>query len=115
MAARIINHSIGGLRHASAFYSPSSLYNEVERALQEKSIIPDTTQVGNELADSVDSILKLKDTDVEGMPEKNQLAAIRALTLKVASASTRDDNSMKSISQKQLANALIRYSLFRGK
>lgn len=101
------------LKHPSAWYGPSSLYNELRRKLENQQIVPDTTDAGD-VASNVDCILRHKDEDVGRMSTDEFMGAIRVLTLRASSAVATGDDAMQIITQKQLATALFRWSVLRS-
>lgn len=114
LTARILKRSIEGvLRHPSAWYGPSSLYTELCNDLKSRSIIPDSTNVGSSVSSQVDRLLRHRDEDVSNMSYADVMSAIRALTLKASAAEAFEDSVMSTMTQKQLANALFRWSVLR--
>tara|TARA_B100001094_G_scaffold25343_1_gene21187 strand:- start:5210 stop:6082 length:873 start_codon:yes stop_codon:yes gene_type:complete len=115
LTSRILKESIPNvLRHASAWYGPATLYGELLEKLRQRNILPESTLMSASTSESVDCILRKRDEDVMAMlDDKACLNAIRALTLKVASAETYGDSLSQKISQRQLATALLRWSVLR--
>jgi len=114
LAARVLKKGVSGLpKHASAWYGPSTLYAELCNDLRARAIAPDSTSMGDEVSMQVDKLLRQRDEDVSAMKSDEYLNAIRALTLKAAAAEAFDDYAMSVMTQKQLANALFRWSVLR--
>lgn len=108
-----------GLHHCSAWYSPSSLYNDL------------STSVGSQLAegerDALTSVTPTKCTQtietllhapmsyatVRELGDTACVDAVRALTLKVCAAAESGDPVASRIAQKQLGTALLRWVLLR--
>ena len=114
LAARCLKSGVEGvLRHPSSWYGPSTLYTELCNDLRSRSIVPDSTSVGQDVALHVDCLLRRRDEDVSSMTNDASMAAIRALTLKASAAESAGDPAMAALTQKQLANALFRWSVLR--
>lgn len=114
LTARVLKKGISGvLSHASAWYGPASLYAELCRDLGARGIVPETTAMGNDVSAHVEALLRHRDEDVVSMNHDEYMGAIRALTLKVSAAESTDDRAMAVMTQKQLANALFRWSVLR--
>ena len=115
LTARVLKKGISGLlSHASAWYGPASLYAELCRDLGARGIVPETTAMGDDVSVHVDTLLRQRDKDVVFMKHDMYMSAIRALTLKASAAESADDPAMAVMTQKQLANALFRWSVLRG-
>ena len=111
LVARVLKASVpGALVHSSAWYAPSTLYAELVGGLKELRMEPNTTNLGNDASDNVESLLRYSDDELKKLTEESKLAAIRALTLKASAAVSVGDSAMVMLSQKQLANALFRWS-----
>ena len=115
LTSRILKESIGGvLRHPSAWYGPATLYSELLEKLRQRDVLPESTLMTASTAEAVDCILRKRDEDIMAMLDDERcLNAIRALTLKVASAETHGDPFSQKLSQRQLATALLRWSVLR--
>ena len=115
LTSRILNESIPKvLRHHSAWYGPATLYIELLDKLRQRDILPESTPMSASTSEAVDCILRKRDEDVMAMlDDKECLNAIRALTLKVASAERHGDSFSQKMSQRQLATALLRWSVLR--
>lgn len=114
LAARVLNRAVPNfLKHSSAFYGPASLYGELVRALGDQEVVPDVTAMGD-LVPPLETLMRHSDSVVARMSEADFLAAIRALTLRVSAAAVGNDAAMQIMAQKQLANALLRWSVLRN-
>jgi len=114
LTARVLKKGITGLlSHASAWYGPASLYAELCRYLGARGIVPETTAMGEEVWAHVETLLRHRDEDVVSMTHDEYMRAIRALTLKASAAESANDPAMAVMTQKQLANALFRWSILR--
>lgn len=114
LAARCLKSGIGTIiKHKSAWYGPTSLYVELCKELQSRSVVPDTTNLGDDVTVHVDCLLRRRDDDVSSMSNDASMAAIRALTLKASAAESSGDGAMAVMTQKQLANALFRWAVLR--
>jgi|SaaInlV_125m_DNA_1040241.scaffolds.fasta_scaffold04021_5 hypothetical protein len=115
LTSRILKESIPGvLRHSSAWYGPATLYTELLYKLRKGDVLPESTLMPASTAEAVDCILRKRDEDVMAMlDDETCLNAIRALTLKVASSATHGDPFSQKLSQRQLATALLRWSVLR--
>lgn len=116
LTARILRNvdTSSRLKHPSPFYGPASLYAELVEHLRHQSIMPESTMVNSETAVAVEKLLRHGDDDVECMDDETCLGAIRALTLKAASAEAYGDTAIKILTQKQLATVLFRWSVIRN-
>lgn len=116
LTARILRSVVGRswLKHPSAWYGPASLYAELCKDLGQKAIAPETTLLSEEQAQLVDVLLRHSDDEVKALGDEKCMEAIRALTLKAASAEAFGDTAIKTLAQKQLAMALFRWSVLRG-
>eukprot|EP00966_Prymnesium_polylepis_P026262 605910-Prymnesium_polylepis.2 len=112
LTARILRSVVGKswLKHASAWYGPASLYAELCSDLGSKAIAPETTLLSAQQAEVVEVLLRHSDDEAMGLGDKRCMEAIRALTLKAASAEAFGDSAIKTLTQKQLATALLRWS-----
>ena len=114
LAARLLKAGISGiLSHPSAWYGPASLYSELRRDVRARAIVPETTSMGAGVSMQVDRLLRQRDEDVVSMRHDEYMNAIRALTLKATAAEYSNDEAMVVMTQKQLANALFRWSVLR--
>lgn len=115
LSARVLKAGVGAvLKHPSSWYGPSTLYTELCNDLKDRSIVPDSTSVGEDVASRVDCLLRRRDQDVSSMTYQDSMSAIRALTLKASAAEAMGDDVMATLTQKQLANALFRWSVLRS-
>lgn len=115
LTARVLKKGVSGLlSHASAWYGPASLYAELCRDLRARAIVPESTSMGSDVSAHVDRLLRRRDEDVVSMTHEEYMNAIRALTLKASAAENSDDLAMIVMTQKQLANALFRWSVLRS-
>lgn len=117
LTARILRAAVGKsvLRHTSAWYGPASLYADLRDELGSKAIAPESTMMSPESAGAVDKLLRHSDDDIKHVCDTECLDAIRALTLKTAAAEAFGDSAMQTLTQKQLATALLRWSVARSK
>lgn len=114
LVARMLKRGVSNvLRHPSAWYGPATLYAELCSELRNQAIVPATTSMEGDVAANVDKLLRQRDDDVSGMSDGEFMSAIRALTLKASAAGNSDDAAMSVMMQKQLANALFRWSVLR--
>lgn len=115
LTSRVLKAALGkGILHRpSAFYGPSSLYKELCKDLESQSILPNSSHVGVDVATYVDCLLRHEDSEVSRLSHDNSMKAIRALTLKASAAQSCNDPVMAVLTQKQLANALFRWSILR--
>lgn len=114
LTSRVLKRAVpGAIHHPSAWYGPSTLYLDLISTLRSHSIYPNSTAIGS-AAGMVDVVLRHRDEDFERMEEQDVLQAIRVLTLKTAAASASDDLAMQVMSQKQLAVALLRWSVLKN-
>lgn len=114
ITARVLKRALGNntLKHASAWYGPASLYAELCTSLTDFRVSTDGALVDEEAVSGIETLLQLRDDDVRKCDDTRALRAIRALTLKAAVSCTDDTASV--LSQKQLAIALLRWSVLRA-
>lgn len=114
LTARVLRRALGAaLDHRGAYYGPATLYAELCRDLAERNIAPDSTSVGAATQQGVTTLLQGTIPDVAHMTDAMMLPAIRALTLKAAAAEGAGDSAAQRITQKQLATALLKWSLVK--
>ena len=119
LTARMLKQGIpGALAHCSAWYGPTTLYMELcTRAHYSTAdtIEPNSTlgMVDTRADSQVDRLLRNCDEDVRRMSHADYTGAIRALTSRVYVAQKSGDDSTIVTAQKQLANALLRWSVLR--
>jgi hypothetical protein len=121
ITARVLKQAGVGstLRHPSAWYSPSSLYNELSStaaaplADAERQLLTSVTPV--KCASTIDTLLHapMSYSTVRGLGDSACVDAVRALTLKVCAAAEAGDPVASRIAQKQLGTALLRWVLLR--
>ena len=116
LTARVIKKGIGNiLKHASAWYGPSSLYIELCKHLKSTSTTSDFAYNSSVIDSShlnATRILRQKDDDLLQMSTEDVVDAIRALTQKTIQSL--DDDELSVVTQKHLANALFRWSTAIG-
>lgn len=114
LTARVLRHSIGAcLRHPSAWYGPASLYAELCGDLRDQRIRPESTLMAPDTTRVVEALLRSSDAAVAMLSDAECTAAVRALTLKAAAAEAFGDSAACQMTQRQLANALLRWSVMR--
>ena len=116
ITSRILKEALGEktLRHSSAWYGPASLYGELVDSLRKRQIRTDGQMVDQEAVEAIDTLLQMPDGDVEACSDVKALKAIRALTLKAAVSAASSDGAAFLLAQKQLATALLRWSVLRS-
>lgn len=115
LTARILRKGAGSnLTHPSAWYGPASLYGELTDDLRAKQIGPESTQLNAESLDAVERILRDSDEGLKFLTDTQAMSAIRALTLKAAAAEAFGDGAAQVLTQKQLATALMRWSVHKN-
>ena len=116
LTARVLRMGTTGiLKHASPWYGPSTLYAELCGELKERAVAPESTTMGGDVSMQVEKLLRQRDEDVVAMQHYEYLNAIRALTLKTLDVDAIKDPEMAVMAQKNLANALFRWSVLRTK
>lgn len=121
LSARVLKEAgVGsGLRHCSAWYSPSSLYNDLTTSVgapladeERKSL---TSVTPSTCAATINTLLHapMSYATVRELGDTACIDAVRALTLKVCSTAEARDPVAARIAQKQLATALLRWVLLR--
>lgn len=108
-----------GLRHCSAWYSPSSLYNDLQSSVgapladDERQALASVTPTT--CAQTIDTLLHapMSYATVRELGDNACIDAVRALTLKVCATAEAGDPVASRIAQKQLGTALLRWVLLR--
>ena len=114
LTARVLRRALGdSIEHSGAYYGPATLYAELTSELREQRIAPETTVVDGETQETVHKLLHDPLPKVQELADGEVLAALRALTLKVAAAEAFGDTAVQVLTQKQLASALLRWSVVR--
>lgn len=121
ITARVLKEAgIGdGLDHNSAWYSPSSLYNDLSRSVAAPLADGErrglTSVTPGACHDTIDTLLHapVSYTTVRTMGDAACIDAVRALTLKVCATAEAGEPVEARIAQKQLATALLRWVLLR--
>lgn len=121
IAARVLKQAGLGsaLRHVSPYYSPSTLYIDLNASLgqtlapEDKSNL--TTVAPGECEQTIATLLRapLSYATVRGLGDAKCIDAVRALTLRVCATGESGDPMASRIAQKQLASALLRWCLLR--
>jgi len=121
IAARVLKQAgVGsGLRHCSAWYSPSSLYNDLQSSVgaqladKERESLSSVTP--SKCAQTIDTLLHapMSYATVRNLGDTACIDAVRALTLKVCATADQGDAVAARIAQKQLGTALLRWVLLR--
>ncbi len=70
--------------------------------------------MGDDVALQMDRLLRQRNEETISMSHDQYMNAIRALTLKASAAEASEDAAMVVRTQKQLANALFRWSVLRS-
>lgn len=114
LTSRILRRSVGAcLKHNSNWYSPASLYRELSADLAEQRISPASTLMAVSTAACVQCLLHESSDEVVKLSDESATNAFRALTLKVAAAEAHGDSAAQVLAQRQLASALLRWSVSR--
>lgn len=121
IAARVLKQAgMGaGLHHCSAWYSPSSLYNDLSASVgsqladNERQTLSSVTPA--KCAATIDTLLHapMSYATVRDLGDTACIDAVRALTLKVCATAEQGDQVAARIAQKQLGTALLRWVLLR--
>tara|TARA_Y100000389_G_scaffold201199_2_gene243281 strand:- start:653 stop:1351 length:699 start_codon:yes stop_codon:yes gene_type:complete len=107
------------LQHCSAWYSPSSLYNELhanvgaQLADSEREAL--NTVTPQTCSETIETLLHapMSYATVRSLGDTACIDAVRALTLKVCAAAESGDGVASRIAQKKLGTALLRWVLLR--
>jgi hypothetical protein len=114
LTARILNNSLCGcLPHCASWYGPASLFADLSVNLRKKAVAPETTIMDPDTIAALRRVLHNSDDDLMSLAEDEWMRAIRALTLKTAASETHGDYAMQKMTQKQLATALLRWSVLQ--
>ena len=115
LVARCLKAGVSGiLKHPSSWYGPSSLYLELCNDMRSRSVLSDTADIKKDASLQVNRLLQESDESVASMTDDAALSAIRALTVAAASSPLENPEGA-TLAQKQLANALFRWSVLRHK
>ena len=121
LASRVLKAAGLGvsLEHASAWYSPGTLYtelyNSVGAPLEASERDGLTTVSPDECTRTIDTLLKhqLSYATVRELGDAACIDAVRALTLRVCATAEAGDEAEARQAQKRLANVLLRWVLLR--
>lgn len=115
IAARAVRAATGSevLSKPSAFYSPSSLFSELSENLRARPVVSESSELNQQSLMAVESLLRDSNESLRSLSDIDALTAFRVLTLKTASAEVLADETAQVLAQKQLALALLRWSVFR--
>lgn len=108
-----------GLKYCSAYYSPSSLYNDLKSSvsapLSDNERVGLTTVTPAKCERAIQTLLHapVSYTTVRELGDSTCIDAVRALTLKVCATAESGDDVAERIAQKQLATVLLRWVLLR--
>jgi hypothetical protein len=112
ITARLLRAGAGcALPQNDAYYGPASLYRALQAALAAQRVSPADTLLADESISAVESLLRGSDDVVRGIGDSQCVTAIRALTLKAAAAACTGEQSVQTLTQKQLATALLRWAV----
>lgn len=114
LTARILRATGANLKHASAYYGPSSLYAELTNDIKGLSIDSESTNLDAKGLSSIETLLRADEGALSKIADQDAHAAFRILTLKVAAAHASGDSAAQRVTQKQLANALLRWSVMKN-
>lgn len=109
----------GGLHHCSAWYSPSSLYNDLQASVGapladgERKALATVTPAKCEATINTLLHAPMSYGTVRELGDTACIDAVRALTLKVCATAESGDPVAARIAQKQLGTALLRWVLLR--
>lgn len=118
LTSRILRNAVGVTAHPSAWYGPSSLYEELsETAARRAEALGAAAQPPAEVAHAVEQLLRApmtRDT-VAGVGDEGCMGAARHLTLRCVGALANGDTVAARLAQKQLATVLLRWVVLRDK
>ena len=121
LSARVLKQAGLGanLPHPSAWYSPSSLYNQLSSSvatpLDDSDLKGLTSVTPLECQNTIDTLLRapMSYATVRALGDSKCIDALRTLTLRVCSTAADGDEVSSRIAQKQLATVLLRWALLR--
>ena len=104
--------------HAAAWYGPATLYEELQKHAANYSTATSATldtAVPPGVENAIDSLLRKPMTHetISEIGDDGCMAAVRALTMRATDAIAAGDATTQRITQKQLATALLRWSILR--
>ena len=121
LTARVLKNALGASRaptRASASYGPATLYHELSAHAAHHTHATGMSFRGIDgaIAGAVESLLRGPMTAevVQGVGDAGCLESVRALTLRACADLTEGDAISQRLSQKQLATALLRWTLLRA-
>lgn len=108
LTARVLKHALGSdvLKHPSSYYGPASLFAELRDRMGDLAAAAARDEDQRESA--AEQLARGAESAVLALSHEQQAGAIRALTLRVL-------REQSEASQKQLASALLRWSVLRAK
>tara|TARA_Y100000389_G_scaffold159121_1_gene160805 strand:+ start:1486 stop:2439 length:954 start_codon:yes stop_codon:yes gene_type:complete len=119
LAARVLRKAVpDALQHSSAWYGPSSLYLEASEHTKREAIrmgATGTTILPAHTVSAIERLLRgqMNRENIAELGDDACLDATRSLTLRVCADLVEGDLAAQRISQKQLASALLRWTLLR--
>jgi len=119
LTARVLrNSNLHMSVRPSASYGPSTLYRELVHAASLKSYAVDTEDwsgVTSEVEEDLEQLLRgvMSRETIASIGDSGCNEVVRALTLRASSALNKGDDSMRRLTQQQLATALLRWTILR--
>ena len=118
LTARILKNALGlesPVHQHYNYYSPSSLYNDARDDVATKTLGWKTTTPETKTAELIDKILRGAETSetIADLGDDGCGEAVRALTLRVCSEMQGGDTASRSVAERQLATALLRWTVLR--
>ena len=120
LTSRVLkNAGVYAPKHASAWYGPTTLYQELCAHAAEKAGRMNADAFSGmsvDVAHNVELLLRgvMAPETISGVGDAGCLEAVRALTLKSCAALTQSDAAAARVTQQQLASALLRWVILRG-
>lgn len=112
LTARVLSKAeVSHLKHPSAYYGPAALYGALCDDLRRRPVASLDSRLTEDSLLAVDKILRDADSDLATFTDEQAMAAFRVLTLKAATAEAFSDTAAQTLTQKQLATALLRWSV----
>lgn len=118
ISARVLKEAgVGGaLRHASSWYSPSTLYTALAGGMLPASMPIERGAAASDVAEATSTLIhsQLSCQSVNALGDARCTDAIRALTMDVCATATSGDDAAARRAQKRLASGLLRWVLLRA-
>lgn len=122
LTARVLSNAFRGSDaaplHPAAYYGPSTLHSELAATAAWRAPLPRSgAEMPAATAQAIDSLLRgvMSEETVQGLGDVQCRDAVSALTQRFLEAAGGGDGVVQRLAEKQLATALLRWTLLRGR